>query len=53
MLFVTPGKVVTDPTFRDETVDMRVPFEISAKGMQHTDKTRSKELGFIIFVEQA
>lgn len=52
MLFVPPGEVVADTAFRDETVDMRIPFEVSAKGMQNTDKAGSKELRFIIFVEQ-
>ena len=38
-------------TFGNETVNVRIPFEIPAKGMKNTDKTRSKEFGFIIFME--
>lgn len=30
---MTPETIFTKPTFRKETVDMRIPFEISAEGM--------------------
>lgn len=30
---MTPEAIAAEPAFRDETVDMRVPFEISAESM--------------------
>ena len=37
--------------FTNKAVDMGIPFQVPAKGMKNTDKTRSKEFGFIIFME--
>ena len=34
-------------TFRNEAVDVGIPFQISAKGMKDHDKTRSKIHGLI------
>lgn len=51
MLFVTPAKRIPYPAFGNETMDMGVPFQVSAKGMKDTDKTRSKEFGFVLFME--
>ena len=47
----TPETGVTDTAFRDEAVDMGIPFEVSSKGMEDTDKTGSKALGFVFFME--
>ena len=30
---ITPESIITVTAFRDETMDMRIPFEVSAKGM--------------------
>ena len=32
-------------------MNMRIPFQVSAKGMENTKETRSEEFGFIVFVE--
>ena len=48
-----PETVVSDTAFRDKTVDMRIPFEVTAKGVKDTDKTWGKALRFIIFMEHA
>ena len=47
MLFVTPAKRIPYPAFGNETMDMGVPFQVSAKGMKDHDKTRSKIHGLI------
>ena len=40
----TPEAVVSDTAFRDKTVDMWIPFEVTAKGVKDADKTGSKAL---------
>ena len=42
MGFGTPASTIADTTLRDKAVDMRVPFKITAEGMEDTDKTGSK-----------
>lgn len=37
--------------FRDETMDMRIPFKIPAESMQDHDKTRGKVFVFVHFRE--
>lgn len=39
-----PETVVSDTALRDKTVDMGIPFEVTAKGVKDTDKTWSKAL---------
>ena len=48
-----PGRRVSDTTFRDKAVDVRVPLKTAAKSMEDTDKTRSKKFRFIFLVEHA
>lgn len=40
----TPESVVSNTAFRDKTVDMWIPFEVTAKSVKDTDKTGSKAL---------
>lgn len=51
MSFGAPASTVTDTALGEKAVDMRVPFEVTSKGMEDTDKTGSKAFRFIIFVE--
>ena len=44
-----PGKIIAGSAFRDKSMDMRVPFEVAAEGVEHTDKTGSKVFAFIHF----
>lgn len=46
-----PTSTVTDTALGEKAVDMRVPFEVTPKGMEDTDKTGSKAFGFVIFME--
>ena len=46
-----PSSTVTDTAFGEKAVDMRVPFEVTSKGMKDTDKTGSKAFGFVVFME--
>lgn len=50
---ITPEAIVTVTTFRNEAMDVGVPFQISAKGMKDHDKTGSKIQGFILFEKHA
>ena len=43
----TPGSKVTSATFRDKSMDMRIPFKVASKSMKNTDKTRSEIFLFI------
>ena len=47
----TPDRVIACPTFRDEGMDMRIPFEVPAKCMEDADETRSEVFRFVNFVE--
>ena len=38
----TPKAVLVKSAFGNEKMDMRIPFEVTAKGMQDTDKTGNK-----------
>jgi hypothetical protein len=44
---IAPKSIVGKATFRDETMNMRVPFERTSKGMKNTDKTRDKVFGLV------
>ena len=44
---MTPRAVVSAAAFGNETVNVGIPFEITAKGMKNHNKTRSKIHGFI------
>ena len=46
---ISPEGIITVTAFGDETMDMRIPFEISAESMQDHDKTRGKVFMFIHF----
>lgn len=51
MIDMTPKSIVTKTAFRDETVNMRVPLEISAESMQNHNKPGSKVFGFIHLIK--
>ncbi len=51
MFFVTPAERSSNTAFGKETMDMRIPFQIPAKGMEDTDKTGSKAFGPVVFME--
>ena len=44
---LAPKAIIAVTAFRNKTMDMRIPLEISSKGMQNHDKTRSEVSGFI------
>ena len=46
-----PSTTVTNAAFGKKAVDMRVPFEVTSKGMKDTDKTGSKAFEFVIIKE--
>lgn len=48
---ITPESIIAVTALGDETMDMRIPFEIPAKSMKHHDKTRGKVFMFIYFRE--
>lgn len=50
---IAPESVITVSPFRDEAMNVRVPFEISAEGMKNHDKTGSKVFRHVHFEEHA
>lgn len=44
---VAPETIVAETTFGDETVNVRIPFEVTAKGVEDHDKTGSEIQGMI------
>ena len=52
MRYLAPSAGITETAFGNETMDMRVPFQIAAECVQDTDKTGGKGFGFIHIVEQ-
>lgn len=48
-----PPSGVTNAAFGNETVDVGIPFEVTAKGMQDTDKAGSKTFRFVGGVEHS
>ena len=48
---IAPEAVIAVTAFGNEAVDMRVPFQIPAKGVEDHDKAGSEVHGFILFIE--
>ena len=48
MFYIAPETVVTVAPFRDETMNVRVPLKISAKGMKNHNEPRSKVFDLFI-----
>lgn len=53
MFYGLPGKIVAGGAFGNKGVDMRVPFEITAEGVENTDEAGSKVFSFIHFGKHA
>ena len=51
MFYITPKSIVRKTAFCNKTMDMRVPFKGTTKGMKDTDKTWDKMFGFVDFVK--
>ena len=51
MLYSPPESIVREAALCDEAVDMRVPFQGPAKGMEDADKARAKVFGFIELIK--
>lgn len=48
----TPKAKLIDTTFRDKTVNVRIPFKVAAKSMEDTDKARHKMSGVVQVIEE-
>ena len=46
---MAPETIIAKSPFRDETVNMRVPFEVSTERVKDANKPRSKVFSFIKF----
>lgn len=44
---------MTDATFRNETVDVRIPFKVAAKSMEDTDEAGSEAFRFVLALEHS
>lgn len=51
MVHIFPETAVAQPAFRQQAVDMRVPFQIPSKSMEDKDKPGRVVHGFVHFVE--
>ena len=51
MLYFAPESIVREASFGDKAVDMWVPFQRAAEGVEDTDKTGSEIPGLIYLVE--
>ena len=51
MFYTTPEAIVRETSFRNKTMDVRIPFQRTPKGMQDTDETRDKIFGLIDFMK--
>lgn len=49
----TPSTGITNATFGNEAVDMRIPFQVTTEGVKDTDKAGSKTLGFVSILEHS
>lgn len=49
----TPNSEVTGNAFGNQSMDMRIPFQVTTEGVKDTDKSGSKAFGFICIVEHA
>ena len=53
MTYIAPEAVTTVAAFRNKAVNVGIPFEIPAKGMEDHDKAGGKAQGFILFEKEA
>ncbi len=53
IFYMPPESIIAVAAFGKETVDMRVPLEITAKRMEDHDKTGSEVFGFVHLIEHA
>lgn len=53
MMDAAPESVITVAAFRNETIDVWIPFEIPDKGVEDHDKTGSEIHGFVLFEKHA
>lgn len=51
MLYHAPETIVRKAALRNKAVDMRIPFQRSAKSMENADKTGNKVSGHVHFME--
>ncbi len=49
MFYNPPRRNIAGTTFGNKGMDMWIPLEVTAKGMQHTEKARCELFGFIYF----
>lgn len=53
IFYITPETVIAVTAFGNETMDVRVPLEVPAEGMEDHDKAGSEVHGFILLKKQA
>ena len=53
MFYLAPMAIITETAFGDQTVDMRIPFQIPPKCVEDHDETGSEVFGFVHFMEHA
>lgn len=53
MMNITPETVVTAAALGNEAVNVGIPFQVPAKGVEYHDKARGEIQGFILFEKHA
>lgn len=53
MVDIPPETITAVTAFRNEAVNVGIPFQVSAKGVKNHDKTGSKIHGFVLFEKHA
>ena len=48
---MAPDERPANAALRNETMDMRVPFQVPDKSVEDANKTRGKEFGFVVFMK--
>ncbi len=49
MVYVAPEAVVTVAAFGNQTVDVWIPFQIPAEGVENHEESRSEIHGLVLF----
>lgn len=51
MFYGTPETIIRQSTFRDEAMDVRIPFQRATKGMEDRDEAGGIAFGFVLFMK--
>ena len=47
----TPNSMITSTTFRDKSMNVRIPFQVTPESMKNQNKSRGEKFSFVLFVK--